>query len=72
MLVSRNFGLVYYGAIFGMVSLFQAVGGAAGPLFSGLMFDTTNTYFWAFIVFLCLYAAAVPTVLSVRRPKSFV
>jgi len=72
MLVSRNFGLAYYGAIFGMVSLFQAVGGSAGPLFSGFMFDTMTTYFWAFIVFLCLYAVAVPLILAVRRPKSLV
>ena len=71
MLVSRNFGLAYYGAIFGMVSLFQAIGGSAGPLFSGYMYDTMNTYIWAFIVFLCLYAVAVPAVLAVRRPKSF-
>ncbi len=72
MLVSRNFGLVYYGAIFGMVSLFQAVGGSTGPLFSGFIFDTMSTYFWAFIIFLCLYAIAVPLILAVRRPKSFV
>ncbi len=72
MLVSRNFGLASYGAIIGMVSLLQAIGGGAGPLFSGYMFDTTNTYYWTFIVFLCLYAVAIPAVLAVRRPKSFV
>jgi MFS family permease len=72
MLISRNFGLASYGTIIGMVSLLQAIGGAAGPLFSGYMFDTTNTYYWTFIVFLCLYAVAIPAVLSVRRPKSFV
>lgn len=72
MLVSRNFGLASYGAIIGMVSLLQAIGGAAGPLFSGYMFDTTNTYYWTFIVFLCLYAVAIPTILVVRRPKSLV
>jgi MFS family permease len=71
MLVSRNFGLTSYGAIIGMVSLLQAVGGAIGPLFSGYMFDTTSTYFWTFITFLCLYGVAIPAVLSVRRPKSF-
>jgi len=72
MLVSRNFGLASYGAIIGMVSLLQAIGGAAGPLFGGYMFDTTNTYYWTFIVFLCLYAVAIPTILVVRRPKSLV
>ena len=71
MLVSRNFGLTSYGAIIGMVSLLQAVGGATGPLFSGYMFDTTNTYYWTFIIFLCLYTIAIPAVLSVHRPKSF-
>jgi nitrate/nitrite transporter NarK len=71
MMISRNFGLGSYGAIIGMVSLLQAVGGAAGPLFSGYMFDTTNTYFWTFIIFLFFYTVAIPTVLSVRRPKSF-
>jgi MFS family permease len=72
MLVSRNFGLASYGAIIGMVTLLQAVGGAAGPLFSGYMFDTTNTYYLTFIIFLCLYAIAIPAVLLVHRPKSFV
>ena len=72
MLVSRNFGLVYYGAIFGMVSLFQAIGGATGPLFSGVVYDIMNSYFWAFVIFLCLYGVGVPAVLSVRRPKSLV
>ncbi len=72
MLVSRNFGLASYGAIFGMVSLLQAIGGSAGPLLSGYIFDTMNGYFWAFIIFLILYAIAIPAVLAVRRPKSFV
>jgi len=72
MLVNRNFGLASYGAIFGMVSLLQAIGGGAGPLFSGYMFDTMNTYYWAFIIFLILYAIAIPIILAVRRPKSFV
>jgi MFS family permease len=70
MMVSRNFGPASYGTIFGMVSLAQATGVAAGPLFGGYMYDTMNTYQWAFVIYLCLYAVAIPTVLSVRRPKS--
>lgn len=72
MLVNRNFGLASYGAIFGVVSMAQAIGGAAGPLFGGYMYDTMNTYHWAFIIFVSLYAIATPAVLAVRRPKSFV
>ena len=71
MLVNRNFGLVSYGAIFGMISMAQAIGAATGPLFGGYMYDTTNTYYWAFIVMVSAYAIAIPAVLLVRRPKSF-
>jgi len=70
MLVNINFGLTSYGAIFGMISLVQGVGGAIGPLFAGYMYDTMNTYQWAFIIFLVSYAVAIPAVLAVRRPKS--
>ena len=71
MMVNRNFGQASYGAIFGMVSLAQSVGVAIGPLFGGYMYDTMNTYHWAFIIMVSLYAIAIPAVLAVRRPKSF-
>ncbi len=70
MLISTNFGLAAYGTIFGMANLAQSIGVATGPLMAGYMYDTMGTYHWAFIVFLALYAVAMPTVLAVRRPKS--
>jgi len=70
MLVNLNFGLTSYGTIFGMISLAQGVGGAIGPLLVGYMYDTMNTYQWAFIICLALYAVAIPAVLAVRHPKS--
>jgi MFS family permease len=69
-LVNRNFGLVSYGIIFGMVSLVQAVGVAAGPLFGGYMYDSMNTYHWAFIIMALAYIIAISSVLAIRRPKS--
>jgi len=69
-LTNINFGLKSYGAIFGMISLVQGIGGAFGPLFGGYMYDAMNTYRWAFIIFLASYAIALPAILSVRRPKS--
>ena len=69
-LTNINFGLKSYGAIFGMISLVQGIGGALGPLFGGYMYDTMDTYRWAFIIFLALYAIALPAILAVRRPKS--
>jgi len=70
MLVSTNFGLATYGAIFGMVSLAMNIGDATGPLMAGYMYTNTGTYHQAFIIFLALYVIAMPAILAVRRPKS--
>lgn len=70
MLINTYFGLTSYGTIFGMITLVQSVGGAIGPPFAGYMYDTMNTYRWAFLIFLALYAVALPAILAIRRPKS--
>jgi len=70
MLISTNFGLASYGAIFGMINLAQSIGTATGPLMAGFMYDAMNTYHEAFIIFLILYIVAIPAILAVRRPKS--
>ena len=69
MIISTNFGLVAYGAILGMVFLFQNIGIATGPLLAGYLYDMTNTYQWAFVVFLILFVVAILAALAVRRPK---
>ena len=68
-LISANFGLASYGAIFGMVSLVHYLGGAFGPLVAGQMFDVMQTYYWVFIIFLVLYTVAISLMLAVRHPK---
>jgi len=70
MLVSSTFGLASYGTIFGMVTFAEQTGTATGPLTAGYMYDTMNTYHWAFIIFLLLCIVATATILGVRRPKS--
>lgn len=69
-LISTNFGLASYGAIFGGIIFAQYLGTSAGPLMAALIYDTMNTYHWAFIVFLASYVIATLAVLAVRRPKS--
>ena len=69
-LVSTNFGLAAYGAIFGTVILFMNIGVAIGPLMAGYMYDTMGTYHWAFIIFLILNVVATATTLAIRRPKA--
>jgi len=68
MLVNVNFGLVSYGSIIGMVSLAQAVGCATGPLTAGFLFDTMQTYRWAFLTFLAANIIALIVILAVRAP----
>ena len=69
MLVSTNFGLAAYGAIFGAVTLFENTGVATGPLMAGYMYDAMGNYHWAFIILLALNVVAIPIALAVRRPK---
>jgi len=69
-LTSTNFGLVSYGAIFGMMTLAQSIGASIGPLIAGTIYDTAQSYHSVFIIFLALYAIAIPTMLLVRRPKA--
>lgn len=68
-LASTTFGMASYGAIFGVMSLFQNVGMATGPLLAGQIYDATNSYNAAFIIFAVLYAVAIPAILALRRPK---
>jgi len=70
MLASTKFGLLFYGAVFGALNLAQSVGTATGPLFSGLVYDTTGSYVGAFTAAAVLLAIALPSVLLVGRPRS--
>ncbi|HJX13293.1 MAG TPA: MFS transporter [Dehalococcoidales bacterium] len=49
-LVARLFGLTSHGLIYGVVHLGFTVGAAAGPFFSGYLFDITASYRTAFLV----------------------
>ena len=70
MLISTTCGLGSYGTIFGMITFFQLIGTATGPVVAGFMYDAMNTYYWAFFTFLIITALSIPAVLAVRRPKS--
>ena len=69
MLISTTCGLASYGAIFGMITCFQLIGTATGPVVAGFMYDAMNTYYWAFCIFLAITAVSIPAILAVRRPK---
>ena len=70
MLVSTHFGLISYGAIFGMMSFAQNFGAAVGPLVAGYVYDSTHAYTSAFFLFVGLHFMALIAILAVRKPGS--
>ena len=68
LLTSSNFGLIAYGAIYGVFTAFQSAGAAVAPIFSGYFFDKTSSYDMAFITTLAIVALGIPAILAIRRP----
>ncbi len=69
-LVTVNFGAVSFGIILGTMRLIQNFGIVLGPLVAGYAYDITHTYQWLFLIFLALYAVAIPSIIAARRPAS--
>jgi MFS family permease len=49
-ILAEYFGLRAHGAIFGLAILGANIGGAAGSLVAGRIFDISDSYYWAFII----------------------
>jgi MFS family permease len=66
--VAEYYGLQAHGAIFGFVLFFGAIGGAAGPILAGSIFDLMNSYDPAFATLAVL--AALGLALALKLPSS--
>lgn len=69
MLIRVNFGMVAYGVIFGVANAIDTLGGSIGPLVTGYIYDITQSYRIAFVLFLFLIVIAVVSTLLIRKPK---
>lgn len=49
------FGLTAFGEIYGYLNIFLTLGTSLGPLFTGYIFDITNSYQWAFTIISIAY-----------------
>ena len=59
-LTAESMGLRQFGAIFGILTLINTVGGATGAILGGLIYDATQSYVPVFILFaLCMGAAGL-------------
>ncbi|MFH1639977.1 MAG: MFS transporter [Chloroflexota bacterium] len=68
LLTSTNFGMVAYATISAAAGLLNTIGGSAGGLIAGYIFDMQQSYHLAFIIFMVLYALAMVATLALRRP----
>jgi len=66
LLVSDIFGVVSFGAIFGLIALAAQASSALGPLAVGILEDSTGSYTAAFVVTSCISFLAAAVVLLAR------
>jgi cyanate permease len=50
--------------------MLNQIGGAAGPVAAGAIYDKTGSYQLAFITFLILFILATACAFLIRKPKS--
>lgn len=67
LMVAEYFGMRAHGAIFGMILFFGTLGGSAGPIAVGWIFDTTQSYQLAFVMLASLAAIGLGLVASLPR-----
>lgn len=64
--IAEYFGLNALGGLFGIVIFCGTIGGAAGPVFAGYIFDTTGSYFIAFTTLMVM--ATIALVIAMMMP----
>ena len=65
--VAEFFGTRTHGAIYGGIYLFGTIGGAAGPIMAGRVFDLTGSYEYAFSALALMGAGALLLMASLPR-----
>jgi len=70
LLVGECFGLRAFGKVLGVVMIAATLGGAAGPVVTGHIFDVTGSYRLAFIFHVVALTAAAVAIFFLRRPRA--
>jgi len=69
-LVGDYFGRRAFATLRGGINLVVSLGALAAPIFSGRVFDLTESYYWALLPFAALYVVTAGIFLALRRPRS--
>ena len=67
-MIGDYFGRQTYGSMLGIMSTVNAVLGAFGPVFVGIMFDVTGTYRTPFLILLIVLIASGPWMRTWEKP----
>ena len=68
--VAEFFGTRTHGAIYGGIYFFGTIGGSAGPIMAGRVFDVTGSYEYAFATLALMGAGALLLMASLPAPRS--
>ena len=68
-IIADYFGRKNFATIRGIMALIYAVGVITGPIYSGYIYDATQSYQVAFLTFIVLYALAALVFIFAKRPK---
>ena len=69
LITGECFGMVSFGMVSGMIGVFSTSGSSLGPMVAGLIFDATQSYQMAFILFASFSLMAMLVVSFARPPK---
>lgn len=67
-MIGDYFGRQTYGSMLGLMSTTNAVLGAFGPVFVGIMFDVTGSYRMPFLLLILVLLASGPMMLTLEKP----
>jgi MFS family permease len=68
LLVGECFGLLAFGKILGLVMIAATLGGAAGPVLTGRVYDVTGSYRLAFMFHVAVFLTAAIAIRFLPRP----
>lgn len=67
-LTADLFGVENMGTVFGAITSGGALGGAVGPVITGVIFDWTGTYTWAWIVDMACVLVSIVLIMKIKLP----
>lgn len=70
LIIGECFGLKSLGTIFGVLAISGVVGGAIGPLLAGYIFDSTGSYYLAFVIFTMAETGAAFAIYRARTERA--